>query len=1246
MSKTVPAIEIAPLEGQWLIEASAGTGKTWTLTGLLLRLLLESDRHPREIIATTFTRKAAAEMRRRTNLRFDSFLALCQALSAQYHQLPTIFTDVAQLQAQLDVWASDGAHAQHEAAKDLVNRYVLLEAAKQGVEGLIQLFRRVDRRRDEIDELFIGTLDSLCQRWLKEFAVETGSSHRTLVDDQADVIQTLVYNELRQILQESSDEEIGAFLNQGDLSRMVKEISQALNFYDAEIETFSSPLQNYLHRYTQLVSQSAYQTALTQFCALSPADILSFADRLLALPEQMWLASKKKFRAEIAPFFHQLCVMVDNAQQLPLFFEQQTKFIDAFFINTDSLWLKKHLADVRILFDQHPLPAIIRTLYSACREQLPSAKQAYENEESYQYSALLLQVYQRLRNRLPNYLERRGESTFSEQIYRLNQALQGPEGEQLARYITHRYPVLLIDESQDLNGSQAKLLKNLYFTFPSEKGFLLLVGDPKQAIYHFRGGDVANYLDLKEQFPDEHICTLNKNFRSSSAIVHAINHLYGQNDKSKALGKGIHYEMMQAEKRAGHIVYRDGRIIECPIHWYGIEKIDEDYAQILTLIQQLTSAQSPYVYRQSDGQLRPIRCGDIMVLLTSHDKLTTLQKILHEHQIDTAYSAQENIFAQDIAVELSILLQSFLQPQNRQLQRRLLSGIFFGKTQADLTELEDISAGKIPASAQQLTYESLSQQLKQGGEHWQQGNLLHAIQTFCNTEFDKHTIWQRLAQFPYPQRERYLLDLRQIQRIIAEHSHQRLPSNFLQWWQTALYEKPSYDWALATPLSGEDRVRLMTIHAAKGLEAPVVIIGSRSNRTSVSEKIYSYHNQDNHTVISSLPNNSTLNIARYKTRVAEQQDEKMRQFYVALTRAAELLFIGYTVKSTAQEINRLIENTDIDTLAGHQTLTIPTLLPQNAEPSLLEPVEIVPQSETIAPPYRQTYFSGWRRTSFSALARDYASHHTIDVNLPDYATETAETNLPTAQDIAYPFRFPRGTAAGSYLHELLEKVDARELASHTKPPPAIRLQIEHLLEKYALTSAQYSPEQIDQMALYQWMREVVTTPLQPSNITLSQIAPAHRANEMSFMLATNHQTRLNIDAINVLMKAWGKPVELQNRRTMIGFLRGEIDLCYQHEGRYYVLDYKSNHLGERIADYHHSSLTQAMDEHHYWLQALIYQTALHRWLASRLSDYQPETHLAPVNYYFLRGGRVGQLLVSIPTEILLTFNHILEVDVG
>ena len=205
-------------------------------------------------------------------------------------------------------------------------------------------------------------------------------------------------------------------------------------------------------------------------------------------------------------------------------------------------------------------------------------------------------------------------------------------------------------------------------------------------------------------------------------------------------------------------------------------------------------------------------------------------------------------------------------------------------------------------------------------------------------------------------------------------------------------------------------------------------------------------------------------------------------------------------------------------------------------------------------------------------------------------------------------QFPAGSQVGSYLHALFENIDfqsnIREQALAHSQRLATRFDLDH--ERWGTAAAQ-------------WVERVVLTPLNTQGLTLKDLAPHQRLNEIEFDFSTD---RVNVGRLNALLEQAAdetlQPLEID---TFQGMVNGIIDLVFEHEGKYYIADYKSNFLGGRLSDYSPPELKKAVLERRYDLQYLLYTLAMHRFLGQRLPDYRYNHHMGGVFYLFLRGMR-------------------------
>ena len=1130
---TTPALTI-PLTGRALIEASAGTGKTWTLTGIILRLLIEGDYEPRGIIATTFTRKAAAEMQQRVQKRLHALRENLKAIASGYFHDETLLADDAGLAARLDAitTASGG---------DDINRHLIANAVKKrGLNGLIALFARVESLQEHLDEIFIGTIDSLCQRWLAEFALETGNDERLQINENSPALEETVHDALRRLRHAEYLADPDAFarrIAQGalhDSDAYLAAAREATTYRDAKIDSDNPKTDS---DDTPATYDSArHATLVQQLRSIDPETIASWQE----------LTRSPAFLAAV---------------------------------NNKNSWHKNLDA----------LPELIHQL---------------QNEQ------LLDDTTTKLAPGFPNPNYKKGHDALA------------------TAYSTHPLTILLRD--------------------------LLAARDAQQQHHAHR--------------------------------------------------------TLQTTKQL-------------------LDTVRDEYPA--ALVAHLLTANSPWARRNPDGSLARIRPGDIQILTRGNDSLAELQTKLHARHIDSELNHDRSVFGGTVARTFADLLAAIEQPDQRDRQNRLLGGHYYGYSQTELDRLAAIEQGSIAARADELTLADLRDALARAQDDWQNHGLLAALNPLLTHR--KHNIWQTLASHPAPDNLRHLLDPRHIQTIIAEHAPGQRPAQFAAWWRDQLAAPPDADWAKAPPLPGDDAVRLLTIHKAKGLESPITILATGGVRRGGDNRarIKTWRYRDGGRIRITLDKPA----GDIETRINTQEnDENRRLLYVGLTRAKNLLLVAHREKHGIESTEKLYQtyaqnpgqcphadeipisvtnspaelppppqrsaagegwgggSANIPGTAAETTTALPP--PADLPPS---PCGRVPtqnaaafcvgpggeegggvrlhtanaETTTVLPPPPQrsaagleqlarsarkgwgggsanipgtateittppktwrTRFHGWQRSSFSALLRDAIEPTSPD--LADYAIAEHQTAPDAPADADIRYTYPRGTAPGSALHAILE---------HTRPDHRDdwRRHLDHENQQWQLG---LEPAQLD--ACETWLDAIYHSTLPQSGITLGDSKRGNHRSEYNFTLGSDDRAPLPVARINRLLTAAGYPLNLHQHHRHIRYIRGEIDHIYQHDGRYYILDYKTNHLGNHPDDYTPAKIREAMNDHHYWLQAALYQVALHRLLKTRLPDYDPARHLGGIEYHYLRGidparpahGTYGW---NYPPDFIAELDHIL-----
>ncbi len=1411
----IPAVDVA-LTGRHLIEASAGTGKTWTLTGIVLRLLIEARRAPEQIIATTFTRAAAAEMRQRIHDRLVDFYQLLQwvnSLSADPANKESLYPHILQVtpDSNKDKKASKNsstdsnaetdadelnqdvvynkahdkkaaAEKRAQAKKDREDwlvaqaKYVRLDDIMQDPINLhlvgylldhvysypmTEAIRRTALVLTTLDKLFVGTLDSLAQKWLKEYSSETGHQQgMAIIEDSSieQVTDSIIHDELRQFQSRLYHEQPKLYAlmdQQGKLTAVGDHknyVTRSLNFISAPINEVKSNeflLDGYLRLIDEIIKESHdlddFLMPGGQYYDVPKGKLFNNRDYWPNIVNFL-----KSYGAAAFAFINKR----DSYTQRLIEGIQKTDEIGSQFRKP------KNGDQVNYLFNEL---SVVQNL----------KRYIEESKKLDEYIVTVLANLNRhivlaVRDRLPVILEERGETTFSLQMVRLNQALTGRQGEKLARYIRHHYPVALIDESQDINGEQAIMIESIYL--PKRKPsandkqatsnkanheFLLLVGDPKQAIYGFRGGDVANYNYMKAQFDKSSLWTLDINRRSNASVINALNCWFGMpapvtnENRLAQLGSGIYYQHIKAHKEENQLSwFNEPDILTSDLNSDLVSDLVSDVlsAQPVSVLHLPYDKDKELEYDEheitarhiatllSSGQTlkgKPIQPSDIGVLARAKKDLKRVEDELVKLNVPTLTTSDVSIFETIMAEDVAALLSAMLYPYRHDMINRVLTSHLYGLSIKDVKAMMadhesgavDLNSANTKAVDNKKNYQDFISYLKEGTQRWQHFGILSAMHYLLDqSPVQPQGVWQALAA--HPEGARHIMDLRHVMDILAQYGIGMGEYELLAWFRQNIDTAPSSDWAKQYPLPTESGVQLMTIHKSKGLEFPIVYVlgmGDASRKSGNKEEygLYLYNAQQNPSQQDAIQQNqsalaqqSTGNQRRfspvqgsattegYYTDMETQEgfDEMRRLGYVAFTRASEQLYVvlrdphnktGFELKPVFYwfdspepkfELPDRLKGT-IGMIRGHKVNDFYNVNCAAAKAGALtenEPLaSIKPKTEPIkyddfSEVMKINYFYGWAKTSFTALARqldestqtmaimDERIDDAIDIDM----TETSVSVVPSLNnnesveqvDELSPkleddirFTFVKGANAGTFLHEIFEKIDFnnksqwsqvidRAISSYQLPlvyssaeTQSRRLQAkkQEQGDSTSLNTDSLDSDSIDAIkheALIGWIEEVLHTPLLASNQPLRSIDASHRFAELEFNMGLSE--RFKAQDINRLFQQYlpnetDKHVNLvpQNKAHLYRYLRGEIDLVYEHAGKYYVVDYKSNFLGNSLSDYDETTLKQAMSKAGYWLQAAIYQVALHRFLSMRINDYagNEDKYLGAVEYVFLRG---------------------------
>lgn len=805
---------------------------------------------------------------------------------------------------------------------------------------------------------------------------------------------------------------------------------------------------------------------------------------------------------------------------------------------------------------------------------------------------------------------RRGELGFDDMLSRLDEALRGDSGETLASAIRQRFPVAMIDEFQDTDPQQYRIFRRIWRRQPETA--LLLIGDPKQAIYAFRGADIFTYMKARGDVAAHY--TLDTNWRSSPGMVGSVNRLFSLSDnpfmfheipflpvKAAAKNKGLRFTVDAADVPAMNVWLMPGDTV-------GSGDYQTFMAQLCaTQIRDwLSAGQRGRALLWRGETSRPVQASDITVLVRNRLEAAQVREALQTLGIPSVYlSNRDSVFETLEAQELLWLLQAVLAPERENTLRSALATSMFGLTALDIENLNQ----------DEQAWDALVEEFSEYRQIWRQRGVMPMLRALMTA---RHIAENLLATRGG---ERRLTDILHISELLQEAASQLESEHALVRWLAQHIAEPDSNAASQQMRLESDKhlVQIVTIHKSKGLEYPLVWLPFIARFRKQDQAFY--HDRETFAAVLDLgQDEASLELAE-----AERLAEDLRLLYVALTRAVWHCSLGVAPLSSRKSGNsdfhlsalgRLLqagEAMDAAGLAarladfchGDIALQIPgelDLTPWQAPAATIPRLSARELQRRIADDWRVTSYSGLQQHGFSG-GQDLLPR--LDVDAAGVGEVVEEPQLT-------PHQFPRGAAPGTFLHSLFEELD------FTQPVPE-----GWMAEKLQLSGfdAQWAP------VLTDWLGGVLKTRLPGPDIALNQLAARDKQVEMAFYLPIAQLlTAERLDALIRQYDPLSADTPPLDFRQVRGMLKGFIDLVFRHEGRYYLLDYKSNWLGEDREAYTRPAMEQAMRAHRYDLQYQLYSLALHRYLRHRLADYDYDRHFGGVIYLFLRGmdGQEGQ----------------------
>ncbi|GGY27780.1 exodeoxyribonuclease V subunit beta [Paludibacterium paludis] len=1147
-----------PLRGVNLIEASAGTGKTWTIASLYCRLLLEETDGCAPplvdaILVVTYTRAATAELRDRLRRRLEELLLVFQG-----HPGTDPFLNA------------------------LADRFAEPEARERAVMRLTHALRGFDAAA-------IYTIHGFCQRVLTDAAFESGQPfHCESLEDDSDELLAIVEDYWRERV-----------VTDPVLAGVVAERGETPELWLNDIRPWLA--RPYLHKPHVAENDLA---PLAESVASSWNELVGDAgcvgDGFALLARTEGFKANILGAAQIERYRRQLCAMVDTGVR-PVVDEAVLRFSR---LAPDGLAaaMKKGFTA-----PEHPLFGKIGAWMAACL--------AYRDAVQLRLTALRLALIDWVDAAL---LERRREErsrSFDDLLTGLSRALDDPEaGEALARRVGDTFRVALIDEFQDTDPVQYGIFRKCFIA--PRRGPVFLVGDPKQAIYSFRGADIFAYLNAREDVTAPPY-SLDTNRRSLSPLVDAVNDLFAR--PQPFLLDRIHYQRVKADPSGGvRLAVEDDRPAFVA-QWLGVpengkpmskeeasrraaESCANEIARLLGLAAQGRA-------RLEGETSRALGGGDIAVLVATHRQGERIREALRERGVHSVALTQESVFSTAEATEMLALLRAWAEPASDRLLRVAL-----------VTRLMGLDAGELLAQVDDETAWDTRLRLNQEDhQRWLEKGFMTAWHAFLAREKTAERL------LPTPGGERSLTNFSHLAELLQKESGTRrglVP--LMTWFESRVAEPPGGEEAILRLESDASLVKIVTIHTSKGLQYPVVFCpflwdGALERRDTAFWRFQ----EEGGTWL--MPDTLADDTQRLMAR-SEMLAEKLRLLYVALTRAQFRQYVGWgwVQKMQTAALTWLWHGKDAASLADLEALKPdPGAMLADLDAFIAaRPLErrridagegridgpsLARETGTFAArALARDLRTPWWVASFTSLT--HAAHGAVATHVaerPDHDRGEWASDEALAPD---RFGFPRGARPGTCLHAIFESID------FTWPDEPLRDATHEVLARFGIGDMWRD-------AAFDMVKRTLEVPLD-DGVTLSRVQNARRLVEMEFLLPVG---RLDIRMLRGVLTdpAMGLAPPLRaaaatlETPTVRGFLKGFMDLVFELDGRIYLVDYKSNHLGYEEADYGEAGLAESIAREHYYLQYLIYCVALKRYFAARGIVFAER--FGGVRYLYLRG---------------------------
>ncbi|MEY8768645.1 exodeoxyribonuclease V subunit beta [Francisella philomiragia] len=1172
------------LQGRHIIEASAGTGKTFNITELYIRLLVEKRLLPSQILVMTFTKDATQEIIGRVEAKIRDVLENI----------------------------SEGK----EVKVSIKGRDTLIQKGDES-------YKHLKRSLLEIDEAAIFTIHGFCKKVLSEQAFASGMEMDVSMEvDTSDILQKVVEDFFRKHINKNKIN--FEYLQEYSLHTPEKFLDKLRNVVRANHEILADTFEQETEKLAK-EKQQVFVNLEANKSFIFESLIIKHKDKNKRIEE--W----------------QIIENWANDSQLSL----MPKEVSAF-INGNRYRGRDDIAEV---FEE----------IKALKDKYSKIKDIDEYKKQFDAAQFIKQACLKIRQDFIKAKEQKGVLDFDDLITKLCQSVK--KSQDLVKTLQHQYPVALIDEFQDTDAEQYEILDTIYpqsnklphsplergadrrgvvsvaDTPSSQRGIdnllLLMIGDPKQAIYSFRGGDIFTYLKAKDSCSNDNQWSMDTNWRSIREMIKAYNRLFYKQDYlpeeagqigANIFSEGIGYQLVKASPNADKKA-KDFDDKLKPINYFYYPVAEDDSKSDID--SNLSTWTANEIVRLLNS--KKVVESDIAILVENGKQAKVIQKALQAKKLSSVYFSQrDNVYHSQEATEILALMEGINDLENKSMLKRALSTSLLGGS-ADkfirYIDENDVSA-----------WDEEIEKAKSLRQQWHKYGFMAFIMQVIHENFIQRA----------DSKERIITNILHLAELIkvAENKYKH-PNQLIKWYRKQLTSTATSEGELRLE-SDDNLIKIITIHGSKGLEYSVVFIPFASY---VSKKKFEasdfskYYDKNIKQTVYKIGKDDGIK-PQIENEVIE---ELMRLFYVAVTRAEHRCYIGvakYQDKksdiSFRSPLARFLDyQKDDNWLEKIQNITAN---PANQSSLIDVATSHCYESENLITNDQFDYDTlqnlkanninklandNWEMLSFSKISKSKVQNTALEKENDESEDDSAQKSQ---QELEFRFTAPKGADIGNILHNVLEHTDF-----------SLGKIDENLLQEQMDRYKVVAVEDFDKLKA--WLEEclVASIPfietetfssndiqyglfdIKDKSFCLKDIPNTKTLKEAEFYFPIANENLYKKNIIEILAEYRNQIIDYDEfaSQKIFGMLHGFIDLIFEYDGKFYVADYKSNYLGDKLEDYNQQTMQEKNQSSFYDLQYLIYSVALDKYLRQNIESYSYEKHFGGVYYFYLRGMKDG-----------------------